>query len=277
MRVAIAIFLLSFFSLLTIDANAARNDYILDSDMAQAQRVILSTYGDSVSIGKKAKNLLKFGRATNIGSSSRGTVWVTNADQQNETYVADNVNSIDSISSSSAGDNQEVVVEGHTMSGNDRTFVTQTVTLQGRTRVALTTALNRATRLYNNNGTSITGPVFVYENTSLTSGKPTNTAKIHITMASGEQQSEKASTSLSSQDYWIITGIRCDQLEKSATVFSDLRLEIRARGKVFRPGVIRFRPYVIAPKNADIRLTAISSASATEISGSIDGYLAIIE
>lgn len=260
--------------------------------IAQAINEIRNEYSDSVSVSLKAKSLLKFGFSPGVADASTGyTIWATGADDAHETYVAANTNSIDSISSSTSGDTSRTfVVEGHTETGGNKTFVTQTVTTDasdGQTRVALTTPLNRVTRAYNNGSTAATGPIYIYENTALTGGKPTDTTKIHLTIRSGRNQSEKASTSLSSVDYWIITGIRGSVVEKTA-VTADVSLQIRRNGKLFREvedvttsngvaGLINFNPYMIAPPNSDVRLVAVSSsASVIDMSGSITGYLAKI-
>lgn len=261
---------------------------VVDPDIAYAERLIEATYGDTVSVYAKAKSLIKFGRNPNVGTATTGyTLWSTGVDQANETYVADNVNSIDSISSSSTSDTIQLTVEGHTMTGGDRTFVVQTVTLSGRTRVALTTPLNRATRVYNSNAVNLVGNVYVYQNTAISSGKPTDTTKIHLTVRAGKNQSEKASTSLSSTDYWIITGFRGSVLKKTAG-FADVEIQARLAGGVFRQledvatssgsaGIFRFKPYLIIPPNSDIRLIAVADSSGTDVSGSIQGYLASIQ
>lgn len=261
----------------------------IDSDplIADALNRIQSDFGVTVSVKDKAKNLLKFGRNPNVGTASTGfTIWYTGQDQANETYVADNVNSIDSVSSNNAADtNKQVVIEGHTMSGGNRTFVTQNVTLQGQTRVPLTTPLNRSTRLANIGSTDLVGEVYVYENTPLTGGKPTDTTKIHLTIRAGKNQSEKASTSLSSVDYWIVTGIRASVLEKAANVFVDVELQVRRSGGVFREiedveasslasGILNFVPYLIIPANADVRLVGVASTTGVDVTGSIQGFLA---
>lgn len=112
-----------------------------DYKIKHAQDIILADYGDIVSVDEKKKDLLKFGRNTNVGTASTGyTIWATGADQANETYVATNTNSIDSISSGASGDtSKSLVVEGHTESGGNKTFVSQSVTTNasnGQTRVA---------------------------------------------------------------------------------------------------------------------------------------------
>lgn len=86
-----------------------------DPKIQQAINVISSTYGDDVSVDTKKKSLLKFGRNDDVGTSEE-MVWLLGG------YETDAVgNSIDTISSSNAGDTQEVVVEGHTVSGSDLT------------------------------------------------------------------------------------------------------------------------------------------------------------
>lgn len=261
-----------------------------DFNIAYAEKVIEDTYGDVVSVNDKKKGLVKFGRNQNVGSASTGyTIWYTGQDRANETYVADNVNSIDSVSSGSTSDTMQVTVEGHTMANGDRTFVIQTATLEGRTRVALGTPLNRMTRMYVSSGTTTNaGELYGYQNTSLTNGKPTDTTKIHITVPTGKNQSEKASTALSSRDYWIVTGFRGSVLEKASAAFADVELQVRRVGGVWRPlddisatsdatGARKPVPYFIIPPNSDVRLVAISDSSSRDISGSIEGYLAIIK
>lgn len=258
-----------------------------DPELIYAEQRILADYGDSVSVASKAKALLKFGRNPNVGTDITGyTIWATGLDQANETYVAANTNSIDTISSSSASDTQQVTIEGHTESGGDKTFVVQTATLNGQNKVTLTTPLNRATRVYNSNSTNLVGNVYVYENTAITAGKPNDTTKIHLTVRAGKNQSEKASTSLSSTDYWIVTGFRGSVLEKTSA-FADVEIQVRSNNGVFRQvedvacssssnGVFEFHPYFIVPPNSDIRLIAVASSASTDVSGSIQGYLAEI-
>lgn len=260
-----------------------------DFDLLYAINRIAKDYGDLVSVEDKEKSLIKFGENPNVGTA-RATIWQTGADDANETYVADNTNSIDSISSSSGSDTEVVTVEGHTETGDEKTFVTQNVTLTGQTRAALGTALNRVTRVLHagQSSTDLVGNIYVYENTTISAGKPTDTTKIHLSLPAGENQSQKASTSLSNSDYWIVTGFSAGLKEKSGSNFADVRLEVRLQGGVFRPvskpiivstgrnGDRSFKPYVIIPKNADVRLTAVASAAGQAVVGDIQGYLASV-
>lgn len=99
--------------------------------LTHAVNEIESTYGDRVSIELKEKSLIKFGRNEDVGTTEE-TVWLVGGD---ETYPT--TNAIDTIVSTDAGDDQQVIIEGHTISGNDLTFVTQTATLNGTTNVSL--------------------------------------------------------------------------------------------------------------------------------------------
>jgi len=258
-----------------------------EPEIKYAIQRIKADYGVNVLVSSKLKPLLKFGRNPNVGAAATGyTIWYTGQDQANETYVATNVNSIDSISSSSTAVLGSVMIEGHTQSSGNRTFVVQSATLQGQTRVALTTALNRCSRVYNDSTSTWDGGVYAYENTTITAGKPVDTTKIHVSVAANKNQSEKASTSLSSSDYWIVTGFRGDILEK-ANATADVELQVRLNGKVFRPvedvscsnshnGEFQFKPYLIVPPNSDVRLVAASDSTSRDVSGSIQGYLAKI-
>lgn len=253
----------------------------IDPIVKQAQNVIFSTYGDVVSVDDKQKNLNKFGRNTNL-STTEETVWVRGG---TETYASSNA--IDTVSSSNAGDTQSIVVEGHTISGSDLTFVVQSATLNGQNKVVLTTPLARATRLYNNGSTSFAGTIYGYEDDTITAGVPNTSAKIHIQTSGTINQSLKCATALSSVDYWIITQMIVS-VNKAQSRAVDFRLQIRQAGKVFRTvallsghsnsgtNVIDFNPALIAPKNSDVRVNAVSSGSSTEVSAILNGVLATI-
>lgn len=93
---------------------------------------------------------------------------------------------IDSISSSSASDTHDMTIIGLDA---DYNLVKQNVTLNGQARVALGVALNRVQLVYNRQTTAAqtVGEVFVYVNTAITGGIPTDTTKIrsYIALTSG--------------------------------------------------------------------------------------------
>jgi hypothetical protein len=260
-----------------------RNYEVPDARLVQAEREILRQTGEFVSIHDKAKSLVKFGKSAALTTGSLQTIWTVGG---NETYVSTNI--IDSISSSAIADTVEIYLEGHTVSGTGEdqkfTFVSQIVTLNGRTRVALPIPLARVSQAYNNNGTPLVGRVVVYEDTPLTNGVPTDVSKIHIDIPLGLQEAFKAATTFSDSDYYILTGgFGSVSLKQSGT--ADFYLEIREAGKVFRqvaaisatnssPWVIDLDPAVIIPKNCDVRIRVETSANGVVVFGSFKGYLA---
>jgi hypothetical protein len=251
-----------------------------DGRLVQSEREIQSTYGDVVSIDKKAKSLLKFGKSAPLTTNSLQTVWTVGG---NEVYISDD--GITHISSSSASDTQEIRVEGHTISGNDLTFVVQTVTLSGQTSVALTTGLARVSRIYNNNGTELVGRVVVYEDTEINGGIPTDANKIHIDIPLGFQQSFKAATSFSKEDYYVMTGFYgAVSAKQSAAV--DFYVEVKEPDGVFLQKAcftasssggnsdISLDPAIIIPKNSDVRVRCETSDNNAVVFGIFKGYLA---
>lgn len=252
-----------------------------DPWMEHAKRLIFDEFGDHVSLEAKDKDLIKFGRNQDV-ETAIATLMTLPDTIDNETYVSTNI--ITTIISSSGSDTNTVQVEGHTISGSDLTFVSQSATLNGQTAVTLGTALARVSRVFNTSATDHVGQIAVTEDDTFTSGVPDTAAGVHLLVRTGENQSEKASTSISSVDYWVITHINADMLTKAAA-FAEIDLEIRLAGKVFRPiveiscsdshaGVFSFAPYIIVPPNSDVRLRGISdSASGRDVAGEIHGLL----
>ena len=254
-----------------------------DARLVQAEREIYSFFGDEVSIDNKAKSLTKFGKSAALGTG-RETVWTVGG---MESYVDDNL--IDSISSTSVNDTEEILLECHTVvgSGEDQqfTFMVQTVQLDGQNRVALPVPVARVSRVYNNNGSELEGAVYVYENTAIVGGVPSDSTKIHAQIPDGFQQSFKAATTFSNEDYYILTGgFGSVSYKQSAAV--NFYLEFRQAGKVFREGAavsansaggawqINLDPAIIIPKNADVRVTCQTDTQGAEVYASFQGYLA---
>ena len=260
-----------------------RNYEVPDGRLVQAEREIELQFGEKVSIDRKAKSLIKFGKSAAL-TTNRETVWSVGG---METYVSDNL--IDSISSSSINDNEEIYLECHTVTGTGAdqqfTFLTQTVNLNGQTRVALPVPVARVSRVYNNNGTELAGKVSVYEDTALVGGVPSDLTKVHAQIPAGFQQSFKAATTFSNEDYYILTGgFGSVSYKQSAAV--NFYLEVRQAGKVFREGAsisansaggawqIELDPAIIIPKNADVRITCQTNSQGAEVYASFKGYLA---
>lgn len=259
----------------------------------QAINVVESTYGDVVSVTQKKKDLLKFGRSLNIDNGIEGTVMTLPGTQRHETYVSTNI--IDAVSSDNAADaGITLTFEGHTVSDGNFTFVVQSKTLNGadgRTPVTLDTPLARVTRIYNNTATPLQGTIYVYEDeTDHTNGVPGTNSEVHAMVRAGKQQTEKCATTISSADYWFISDILSSVSRGSASnAIVDFEVQWRQGANVFRPSAewtmdqaslsaisIMFRPFLIIPKNADVRLVATSDTNDTFVTGNMNGILASV-
>tara|TARA_S200002703_G_scaffold94758_1_gene81805 strand:- start:302 stop:1696 length:1395 start_codon:yes stop_codon:yes gene_type:complete len=251
-----------------------------DGRLVQGEREIQATYGDYVSIDRKAKSLIKFGKSASLSTNTLETVWSVGG---NENYIS--TNDISFISSSSASDTQQITIEGHTISNGEFTFVVQTATLNGQNAVGLATDLARVSRIYNSDSTELVGRVVVYENATLSGGIPTDATKIHIDIPAGFQQSFKAATTFSNTDYFIMTGFY-GAVSAKVSAGVDFFVEIRESGKVFLPkgsftasssggaSDISLDPAIIVPKNADIRIRAETVTNNAIVFGIFKGYLA---
>jgi len=265
----------------------------------QAADTILNDYGDVVSVAHKKKSLNKFGRNIAVGTTFE-TVAEFQGTTGNETFVSTNI--IDAVASSSASDTtQTLSVEGHTIdaSGN-MSFVAQDVVLNGQTEVALATPLARANRIYvKNSGTfnapyaALVGTISVYDNTAgITSGVPNTAAATKLTISAGDTQSDKAATTISASDYWLIASLIAGIGNAGgAAGYVTVRMEKRdiVNGGVWRPmggdlvlipGVTtppnRYTPLLVVPKNHDWRIVAKCDANSAEVFAEAEGFLAAI-
>jgi hypothetical protein len=269
-------------------------------EIAHAEREVLSTYGDTVSVKAKAKSLSKFGTNVTVGTTYE-TVAQFQGTVASETFVTTNI--IDSIVSSSASDTtQTITIEGHTIdvSGN-LTFVVQDAILNGQTEVTLATPLARASRLivkrtgtFGSTPAALIGVVSVYDNTDgITAGVPTTAAATKVLLRAGFTQSNKCQTAISSSDYWFIdsfsAGIGGAGGSADRVTFKVEKRDIINGGPwvpVGREIVVvigqngahfDFRPYAIIPKNHDVRVSAASNTSTSEVFAEMEGYLAAVQ
>ena len=242
---------------------------------------VFENTGDVLSL--KSKTIFKFGRNQDLDSGVFEEIW---AQGGIETYATSN--SIDTIVSTDALDVYEVIIEGHTLSGSEFTFVTQTVTLTGQTDVALPTPLARCSRVTKNNGTEFVGLITVFDDTagSSSSGIVTPVAAIHCEIAEGEQTSQKAATTFSNVDYGFITEVSGGPASRTSALL-EFKLQIRKFGKVFLTKyqwgtsggsvVVQLEPYIIVPKNADIRILGKSNTNNTEAFASFSAIIGEVQ
>jgi hypothetical protein len=254
---------------------------IYGQDFDYYSNLINKTYGDKVSFVVKSKTLRKFGRNTELSSGTEEQVWTTGGLETLST-----TNDITHFASEDDTDTQTMTVEGHTIDGNgDLTFATQNVTLAGNTKTALTTPLARITRAFNTSSTDFAGTVAFSKDVSYSTGTPAS--DIHMTIDVGNNQSLKAATTISKNDYWVISTVTFS-VNRQQTANVDFKLQARLKGSVFRTlltaavsnGSGSFQKIlvtpIIVPPNTDIRIMATSSANTTQVDAVMDGYLASV-
>jgi len=177
----------------------------------------------------------KFGTAPNFDiADGFVTVWDGAEDDEvweQMNYIYSTTADIDSISSSDSGDTQDIEVQGLDTNYN---LVIQTVTLNGQTRVALTTNLIRVFRLKNVNSSDISGHVICYVNTTLSGGIPADTTKIRAIIHEDNNQTEMAVFTIPAGK----TGYMRDWYASTAGAKRDsshtIRLLARPFGQVFQ-------------------------------------------
>lgn len=261
---------------------------LISPELAAVQREIYNSFGDRVDFVRRAKSLIKFGRATTGGSAN---VPIQVSTLGNETYVSTNI--IDTVSSSSGSDAVDVIIEGHTVNGTgfnaEFTFKVQTATVNGQNKVTLATPLARCSRIYNAGATELVGAVYVYQDSAITAGVPDDLTLAHAEIPAGDNQTFKAATTIDNADYFAVTKMDFGVARGGgASVAVDFEVQIRRVGGVFRPVLtstvtkeagstsITALPYFVVPKNADIRVVATSSGTSTPVRAIFSGYLASV-
>lgn len=254
---------------------------------AHAIALVSANYSDTVSIDDKNKDLRKWGARTTVGTGIE-TLITASGSETEETLLSSN--GITTVVSSSSSDTQDIVFyEGHTISGSDATFLQETnggagITLTGTTPVTLPTAVFRASRAGLESPAA--GSIYFYE------GGTRTDANTHLIIPSGEIQTQKASTTISSADYWFITGARASVLEKTGA-WAQFRIEIKPITSVYfypltewvgasdASGTINLLepedPWLIVPKNHDVRMAVQANAANVDVAGGMTGVLAGVQ
>ena len=130
----------------------------------------------------------KFGTAPDFDTGDNTVdIWdgANDADSNQMTYTFSSSADIDSLVSDSGSDTVDIEIQGL-----DTNFdlVTQTITLTGQTRAALSTSLIRVFRLKNIGSVTLVGTVRCYVNGSITSGVPDDMTTIRAEINNGNNQ-----------------------------------------------------------------------------------------
>ncbi len=187
---------------------------------------------------------------------------------------------IDSISSSSLSDVQNIEIQGLDAGYN---LKTQIVTLTGQTRKALSINLIRVFRLKNVGPVNCAGQIYCYENTPINSGVPIDTAKIRSIINGVNNQTLMSIFTVPSGKTaylrsWHVSGAR------GASSFAiDVQLVARPFGQVFQlkhqsvlltEGSSHIKHDYVEPEKftekTDIEMRASSTASASKVFAGFD-------
>jgi hypothetical protein len=119
----------------------------------------------------------KFGKVDDLASGVPTDIWEYGVNSGSEVYQwsPKDVADIDTISSSNSGDAQNTYIKG--LDG-DGIQVEQFAILDGQNKVALTTPLNRINRISNVSGIPYSGDVYVYVDTAISGGIPTDKSQL---------------------------------------------------------------------------------------------------
>jgi hypothetical protein len=130
----------------------------------------------------------KFGQAPDFDyGDGEVAVWggADDAGLNQMVYVWSTTAAIDTISSSNAGDTQDVKLQG--LDANLE-LVEQTATLNGQAKVTLTTPLIRIFRGKNDNAVDFAGHIYAYEDTAISGGVPVDTTKVRMVIHEANNQ-----------------------------------------------------------------------------------------
>jgi hypothetical protein len=243
-----------------------------------------SSNGLSIAQGKITGTTFvhKFGEAPDFDIADGFVTMWDGADDSSTnamTYTYSATADIDSLVSSNAGDTQNIEVIGL-----DTNFsqVTQTVTLNGQTRVALSTSLVRVFRMVNRGSTNLAGNAYCYVNSAITSGVPNDKTKVRAKLRDGNNQTLMATYTVPAgktaymRDWYA-------SLSKKKTAISTIRLFARPFGQVFQlkhtsdiatTGTSRAKheytePEIFAAKT-DIEMRADTSVDTNGVSAGFD-------
>jgi len=176
----------------------------------------------------------KFGSASDFDTGDGAvTVWdgANDSDIAEMQYTYSTTADIDSLSSTSAGDTQDIEVQGL---DSNYDLVVQTITLTGQTRVALTTPLIRIFRLKNVGSVDIVGFVYCYVNGATTGGRPSNTIDIRAVIDSGNNQTLMAVFTIPNNTTGYLRSFFAASAGAKKTTNFIIRLRARPFGQVFQ-------------------------------------------
>jgi hypothetical protein len=200
--------------------------------------LLISDYSSGLAIARGditgSFNVNKFGNAHDFDTGDLEVdVW-DGADDggiNKMVYTYSTTADIDSASSSSIADTQDIEIQG--LDANYALTI-QTITLQGQTRVPLPTPLIRIFRIKNVGSTDFAGNVYVYVNTTISGGVPTTTGPVRAVVEVGSNQTEMALFTVPAGYTAYMAAMYASTAGASKTTSYLIKMYIRPFGGVFQ-------------------------------------------
>lgn len=221
----------------------------------------------------------KFSENKNLAADTESLVWSLTSQP---TYTFPTSASIDTISSASALDTQEIVIEGLDI---DYNFFIQSVTLNGQNKVSIT-PLFRFFRAYNNGSTNLAGNVYIYENTTITAGVPDDLSYVkgHIESTEGQSLFAAFTVPANKTAYVYYFDASISKIPTASNVIITVRFvpqgkapRTRVRFNLSSTGTSIFQSrdqYITIPEKTDAYGLATASAGSTGVSINFSAILA---
>jgi hypothetical protein len=170
----------------------------------------------------------KFGESGALALNVETDVWDYSATE--EIYTFSTSADIDTVSSSSGSDTVDVLISGLDENWNE---VDQIKTLTGQTKAVLNTSLIRVYRIKNLGATDLVGSVYVYPDTTISTGVPVDTTKVRAYCFDGNNQTLMAIMPVPASKTAYLTKWFCT-LSGKTTAIINVRLYYRPFGGVFQ-------------------------------------------
>lgn len=234
-------------------------------------------FGDRCEVNRKDLN--KFG-----GNPAVGVTEVSlNSWGADEVFQTSNVTL--KMSSSSASDTSGVFIEyAFLNSKNEFEFAAMQATLDGQNKVTLPSAAARWMRMYTSG--DVAGDVYIYRDGAITAGVPDDLTTVHNAIPAGDNQSQKAGTTITHSNYFLMSSYWADVVKKTGASIT-IKIKIREFGGDFRSAPRRgasdsnglrqeYDSYFIVKPGSDIVITATSSVASTDVTAGFNGMFADI-
>ena len=180
-------------------------------------------------LGDNFSYIEKFGRNRTVASGNEEVIEDSSLAAQTLSTAAD----IDTISSSNAGDGQEIEIQGL---DEDWELVTQTATLNGQTKVTLDTPLIRVFRAKNIGSSALAGDVYIYVDGDITAGVPDDDPDVRAKILTAKNQTNMAKYTIpyGYTGYLVKWYVAMLRTSGTSAVACDVDIYIREYGGAFR-------------------------------------------